>query len=62
MLWDQSLGHIGEKGLQTLKNKNLVDGLNDFLLNFIFASTAYMENRTMFNFILVLTNLLACWN
>ena len=29
MLWHQRLGHIGEKGLQTLKNKNLIDGLND---------------------------------
>ena len=31
MLWHRRLGHVGEKGLWTLKNKNLVDGLNDCL-------------------------------
>ena len=37
MLWHQRLGHIGEKGLRTLKNKNLVDGLNDCNLEFDFC-------------------------
>ena len=26
MLWHMRFGHIGEKGLRTLKNKNLVEG------------------------------------
>lgn len=29
MLWHQGLGYIGEKGLRTIKNKSLVEGLND---------------------------------
>jgi hypothetical protein len=29
MLWHHRLGHIGEKGLKTLKNKNLVEGRED---------------------------------
>ncbi|GLJ33476.1 hypothetical protein SUGI_0673510 [Cryptomeria japonica] len=37
MLWHQRLGHIGEKGLRTLKNKNLVEGLNDCNLDFDFC-------------------------
>jgi hypothetical protein len=37
MLWNQILHHIGEKGLWALKKKNLVDGLNDFSLEFEFC-------------------------
>ena len=37
MLWHQRLSHIGEKGLHTLKNKNLIDGLNDYNLEFYFC-------------------------
>lgn len=36
MLCYQRLGHIGEKGLMTLKNKNLVEHLNDYNLDFDF--------------------------
>jgi hypothetical protein len=36
MLWHQRLGHISEKGLQAIRNKNLVDGLNDHSLEFDF--------------------------
>ncbi|MDF3675354.1 GAG-pre-integrase domain-containing protein, partial [Enterobacter hormaechei] len=36
MLWHMRFGHIGEKGLRTLKNKNLVEGLNDCNLEFNF--------------------------
>ena len=32
MLWHIRFGHIGEKSLRTLKNKNLVEGFN-FLLS-----------------------------
>lgn len=34
MLWHQRLGHIG---LQALKNKNMVEGLNDCSLEFDFC-------------------------
>ena len=37
MAWHQRLGHIGEKGLHALKNKNMVDGLNDYSLEFDFC-------------------------
>jgi hypothetical protein len=37
MLWHQILGHVGEKGIRALKNKNIVDGLNDFALEFYFC-------------------------
>ena len=37
MLWHHRLGHIGEKGLKTLKNKNLVEGLEDCNLDFEFC-------------------------
>ena len=28
MLWHQRLGHIGEKGLQSLKGKSMVEGIS----------------------------------
>lgn len=37
MLWHQRLDHIGEKGLKALKNKNLVEGLDDCNLEFNFC-------------------------
>ena len=37
MLWHLRFGHIGEKGLRTLKIKNLVEGLNDCNLKFDFC-------------------------
>lgn len=37
MLWHIFLFHIGDKGLQTLKNKNLVNDLNDFNPEFDFS-------------------------
>jgi len=37
MLWHKRFGHIGEKGLRTLKNKNIVEGLDDFNLEFDFC-------------------------
>ena len=50
MLWHQRLGHIGEKGLRTLKNKNLVDGLNDCNLEFDFCEHCIYgkQNRIQF--------------
>lgn len=35
-MWYYRLGHIGEKGLKTQKNKNLVEGLIDCNLEFVF--------------------------
>lgn len=37
MLWHNRLGHIGEKGLKVLKNKNLVEGLDDCSFEFDFC-------------------------
>ena len=37
MLWHQRLGHIGEKGLRALKNKSLVEGLDDCNMEFDFC-------------------------
>ena len=50
MLWHQRLGHIGEKALRTLKNKNLVDGLNDCNLEFDFCEHCIYgkQNRIQF--------------
>lgn len=36
MLWHHRIHHIGEKGLKSLKNKNLVEGLIDCNLEFDF--------------------------
>jgi hypothetical protein len=61
MLWHQRLGLIGEKELWALKRKNLVHGLNNCTFKFDFVGIVYIENRSMLNFILVLTNILGCW-
>jgi hypothetical protein len=37
MLWHQRLGHIGKKGLRTLKDKNLVEGLFHCNIEFDFC-------------------------
>ena len=36
MLWNQILGHIGEKGLQNLQGKGMVEGMTDCTLDFDF--------------------------
>ena len=38
MLWKQRLGHIGEKGLWVLKDKNIVDGLTNPAPEFDFCA------------------------
>lgn len=35
--WNQRLGHSGENGLRVLKNKSLVDGLDDCNIKFYFC-------------------------
>lgn len=37
MLWHMRFGHTSEKGLRTLKTKNLIEGLNDCNLEFDFC-------------------------
>ena len=37
MMWHQRLGHIGEKGLQTLHSKGMVEGMANFTLDFDFC-------------------------
>ena len=37
MLWHMRFGHIGEKGLRTLKKKNLIEGLDGCNLEFDFC-------------------------
>jgi transposase InsO family protein len=36
MMWHQRLGNIGEKGLRTLHNKGMVEGMSNFTLDFDF--------------------------
>ena len=36
MLWHQRLGHIGEKGLQSLQGKDMVEGMSNCNLDFDF--------------------------
>lgn len=43
MIWHQILGHIGENGLRTLKNKCLVEGLDDCNLEFYFCEHCIYE-------------------
>ena len=58
MLWHMRFGHIGEKGLKTLKNKNLVEELNDCNLNFHFYEYCVYGKQNHVQFTLVLTNIL----
>jgi hypothetical protein len=37
MLWNQRLGHIGEKGLILLHDKGMVEGMYNFSLDFDFC-------------------------
>jgi hypothetical protein len=37
MSWHQILGNIGEKGLQAVHNKGMVEGMLDFTLDFDFC-------------------------
>jgi hypothetical protein len=37
MFWHQRLGHIGEKGLQTLHGKGMVEGMSNCTLDFDFC-------------------------
>jgi hypothetical protein len=36
MMWNQRLGHIGEKALQTLHGKGMIEGISNCTLDFDF--------------------------
>lgn len=61
MMWHMIFCHIGEKGLRSLKNKNLIKGLKDCNLEFDFCEHCVTVRKIMFSFTLVLTNLLMFW-
>lgn len=50
MLWHQRLGHIGEKGLQILHGKGMVEGMNNSSLDFYFCENCVYgkQNRVSF--------------
>jgi hypothetical protein len=52
MLWHQRLGHIGEKGLQTLHSKGMVEGMSNCTLDFDFCEHYIYgkQNRVRFPF------------
>jgi hypothetical protein len=52
MLWYQRVGHIGEKGLQTLHSKAMVEGMSNFTLDFDFCEHCIYgkHNRVRFPF------------
>jgi hypothetical protein len=52
MMWHQRLGHIGEKGLQTLHSKGMVEGMSNFTLDFDFGEHFIYgkQNRVRFPF------------
>lgn len=58
MLWYQRLGHDGEKGLRALKNKILIEGLNDCNLELNFCEHCVYEKQYHVPFFLVLISLL----
>ena len=43
MLWHQKLRHIGEKGLQSLQGKGMVEGMSN--CNLISVNILYMVSR-----------------
>jgi hypothetical protein len=50
MLWHQRLGHIGEKGLRTLHDKGMVEGISNFTMDFDFCEHFIYgkQNRVIF--------------
>ena len=50
MLWNQRLGHIGEKGLQTLHGKGMVESMSNCTLDFDFCEHFIYgkQNRVIF--------------
>ena len=50
MLWHQRLGHIGEKGLQSLQGKGMVEGMSNYNSYFYFCEYCLYgkQNRVKF--------------
>ena len=62
MLWHQRLGHIGEKGLQSLQGKVWLKVCQNVILISISVSIAYMENRIVLNSLLEVQRQNKFWN
>ena len=55
MLWHQRLKHIGEKGLQSLQGKGMVEGICLIVIHILISvNIVYMESRIELNSLLVL--------
>jgi hypothetical protein len=50
MLWHQRLGHIGEKGLRTLHNKCMVEGMFDCTMDFDFYENCIYGKHNLVRF------------
>jgi hypothetical protein len=50
MLWHQTLGHIGEKGLRLLQGKGMVEGMSNFSMDFDFCEHCVYGNPNMVRF------------
>ncbi|KAH9291902.1 hypothetical protein KI387_042909 [Taxus chinensis] len=50
MLWHQRMGHIGEKGLRTLKVKGMVEGISECPLDFDFCEHCVFGKQTRVKF------------
>ena len=50
MLWHQRMGHIGQKGLQALQGKGMVEGITDCTMDFDFCEHCIYgkQNRVRF--------------
>ena len=62
MLWHQRLGHIGEKGLQSLQGKSMLKVCQNVILISISVSIVYMENIIELNSLLALQGQKKFWN
>jgi hypothetical protein len=49
MLWNQRLGHIGEKGLRLLHRKGMVEGMSNFSLYFDFCEHCVYGKKNQIN-------------
>ena len=50
MLWNQRLGHIGEKGLRILHRNGMVEGMSNFSLDFDFYEHFVYEKQNQVSF------------
>ena len=50
MLWKQRLGHIGEKGLQTLHGNGMVEGMSNYSLDFNFCEHCVYGKQNQVSF------------